>query len=151
VNRPNPALIREREEAAKPAGEVRTYFDPQWFTWFKPGGAKGGAYISITDKNVFISAEARRLAGLEAGDRVLIGFNNKFVAVRKAADGFLLTVNHGAKINTPRLRDFPVKGRIEVTWDGQMLVGRRSEDADRDNRISRNGQDNPCESDSGKV
>lgn len=150
MNRPNPALIREREEAARPASEVKTYFDPQWFTWFKPGGAKG-AYIRITDKNVFISAEARRLAGLEAGDRVLIGFNNKFVAVRKAADGFLLTVNHGAKINTPRLRDFPVKGRVEVTWDGNMLVGRRSESEDSDNRQPRSGQDDAGENRCGEV
>jgi len=143
---PNPAFIRERERAASGASEVRTYFDPAAFEWFKPGGLKDGAYIRITDKNLFISVEARRLAGFRTGDRVQLGYNSKYVAVRKAGDGedgYLLTINHGAKIATPKLRYFPVKGRIEVFWDGNMLVGRRLDSVARcDNREPRNGENN---------
>jgi len=122
---PIPAYIREREEAAAQPSDTRTYFDPEAFEWF--GRVKRKPFLRISER-VYISVAALKLAGINAGDRVLLGVNKKYVALRKAGEeGCKVVFNHGAWFWTPK--NFPVKGTIEVKWDGNMLVGRRPEEA----------------------
>jgi len=92
---PNPALIREREEAARVKSEVKTYFDPSAFEWIGRNEAPKNClpYIRF-GRQIYISAAAVRQAGLKRGDKVVFGFNKKYFAVRKAKEeekGFLLS------------------------------------------------------------
>lgn len=137
---PNPAYIREREETAKQDGEVRTYFDPTAFEWFGcnalPRSKK--EYVRFDGKTVYISAKACRMAGFSPGERVVFGLNKKYFAIRRAGEnenGFLLTLS-GKKSCALAFSGTGIKkiadilGNVEVTCDGNMLVGRRPENSE---------------------
>jgi len=106
------------------------------FEWFKPYGAKASsAYVRFNKGRAYISAEACRLAGLRPGDRVVFGYNGKFIVIRKINDGevgYILfksgsTSSHALHCTCSSfIKALGISNwRMKVSWQGQMLVGER--------------------------
>jgi len=153
---PIPALIREREESVKVDGEVKTYFIPESFEWYT---GEGEAFITISDKGIYISSAAAKLAGFMPGEKVKLGKNKANLAIMRSEEGFRLTKDGRncfkvsykgfiAKLDGDRGGD---RGRVKVQWDGNMLVGRRSKSEDCDNREPRDRENYAGEGDSQEV
>lgn len=129
---PVPVYIKEREEAAAQPSDTKTYFDPGAFNWFEPQKTKGEPFITIKNDSMYISVEACKLAGLNAGDRISIGVNKKMLAIRKSEHGFRLYGKRGGSL-VCSIKRLPgdvkekINGRTRVDWDGNMLVGKRPE------------------------
>lgn len=125
-----------------PAGEVKTTWQPEAFTWYgedvRTRGSRNEAFIYINPSILRISSTAARDAGLEGGDRVQIGVNKKFLAVKKSATGWKVWSERGkatsavslaAKrlINKISADGWPVPCRVSCVFDGEsgMLVAKK--------------------------
>ncbi|MDI6908084.1 MAG: hypothetical protein QMC81_11450 [Thermoanaerobacterales bacterium] len=128
---------------AGPAGEVKTTWQPEAFTWYgEEARAKGGGntlFIYIGKSQMRVSSAAALAAGMKAGDRVQIGVNKQFLALKKSGTGVPAnsdrgkTSTHGLLISATQLirklagDGWPVPCRALCVFDEQnaMLVARK--------------------------
>jgi hypothetical protein len=128
-----PADLRE----AGPAGSVVRYWQPEAFTWYgrEETRRSRAAFVRlVADKGqVCLSREAGRLAGFAPGDRLEVGVNGKFLAVRQSQKGLKATRQSrggGLQVISRHLVEqlvasgWPDKERLPVVWDDKsgMLV-----------------------------
>ncbi len=132
------AFPRDLRDAG-PAGEVTKYWEPGAFTWYgqEVQGRRNGFHISISKRYVRISGGAAAAAGIEPGDRLAVGINSKFLAVRKGENGIptrlekkdsrtvLLLAREMVRILVAA--GWPVPCSLPCSWDGKsgMLVARK--------------------------
>jgi len=75
-----------------PSGEVTRYWDLGAFSWHGTNSARGGSqtpFVYIAENYIRLSQEAVRLAEFRVGDRIAIGINNTFLALRKDQAGLI--------------------------------------------------------------
>ena len=125
--------------SAGPAGEVTTYWEPEAFTWYgwEIQGRRNRLSISISKGYIRISGGAAAAAGIEPGDRLAVGINSKFLAVRKGENGIptrlekkdsrtvLLVARKMVRILAAA--GWPVPCSLPCSWDERsgMLVARK--------------------------
>lgn len=88
-------IPRSKKEAPPHNGKVEHYWDTNSFSWFGEEAAvsKGGKqpYINInTGGRITISNEAANLSEIIAGEKVKIGINKHFIAIRKLDTGIIV-------------------------------------------------------------
>jgi len=84
---------------AGPASVVTTYWDSQAFSWYGPDPKKAKPkdemFIHISKTQIRISQTATVLTGIQHGDRVMIGINSTFIALKKDDGGIEAKVRVG--------------------------------------------------------
>lgn len=76
--------------AEGPAGEVERYWLPDSFTWYTPRDREsfhGTPHVRLTRTTLRISSAALDLTGWSGGDRVQIGVNGRYLAIRRVEPG----------------------------------------------------------------
>lgn len=129
-----------------PSGEVEVYWQPEAFTWYgmeaRMKGSIHDAFIYIGKSYFRISKAAVKEAGIEIGDRVEIGINKQFLAIKKSEKGIPVRSDRGnspsrglligARKLTQRLMDdgWPVPCRVACVYDkrSDMLVARKPQE-----------------------
>jgi len=133
---------RDLREAG-PSGEVSTHWQPEAFTWYgEEARVKGNGndpFVYVGKSHLRVSSAAALEAGMKAGDRVQIGINKQFLAIRKSETGIPAKSDrgkastHGLLISASKLirkladDGWPVPCRVACVFDQKsgMLVARK--------------------------
>jgi hypothetical protein len=118
-----------------PPGEVKTSWQPEAFTWSKAIlGNKQASFLKVNKANMKISPVAAMAADIQETDRLQIGVNKTFIAVRKDPLGFKVKSGSGKSfcfqaagtIKKLISEGYPIPCVLECQWDesSQMLVAR---------------------------
>jgi hypothetical protein len=127
-------------------GEVERYWLPDSFTWYTPSGREGfyqTPYVRCDRSSLRISSAATHVAGWRDGDRVQVGVNGRYLAVRRAESGLqlrrekkdqkesrALVVMCTGLVRWLEQRGFRRLERLPVVYDARsdMLVAERPEE-----------------------
>lgn len=125
-----------------PAGEVKTSWQPEAFTWYgdevRRIGNREEAFIYINKREFRVSQAAAKAAAMRPRDRVQIGFNATFLALRQDEKGIPSRPDAGkattaiylsatALIRKLEGEGWPMPVRLPCVWDEEsgMLVARK--------------------------
>lgn len=128
---------------AAPPGDVVKYWELEAFTWYgedsRRSGGKDEAFIRLQQNRIRVSHAAAVMAGIERGDRVKVGVNGAFMAIRKDSEGIPTKGDHPSTkavyIPLGRLgkelqaAGWPVPVRLFCNWDernGMLVVKKPS-------------------------
>lgn len=114
------------------SSEVERYWDTNAFVW-----NSGSLFIKITQR-IRISSAAVIVSGFKPGDKVMLGRNSSYLAIRKTEESIftLRKENNGSRslyVNAPefienlKAEEWDLTDRLPVVWDkrNEMLVAKK--------------------------
>lgn len=137
IVRRNPVPMDLRN--AGPSGAMETHWQPEAFAWYGNEVKRASGtdpYIRIGKTSITISNQAVIQADFALGDRLQIGINKGFLAIKKDESGLpaagepkktkTLHINAKGLIKKIANEGYPVPCRLSCQWDtrSQMLVGK---------------------------